>query len=938
MIRSFILLVSLVFILNSFASDINFDSRQWSVSNTAQSYNRKNSELTYNTINGIEGVDINDLTKVQRQSLGANKAIVAIIDSGVDIHHPDLKDKIWEFPDCIGKSEEERKSLPCFGINVLDNNGDVSDKDGHGTFVAGLIAAKRDGIGISGVLTENVKIMPIKAITNFKGFTYNGKVVTSYIARGIIFAVNNGASVINLSLGIPKVVETPQVVSAIDYALSKNVIVVASAGNNNKRKNIFPCNYNGVVCVGGIDIQGEKVSSSNYGQTVDIYAPGEKLISTIPVGMESTILRIGNYDVKNGTSFAISYISALAAALKIKGSIKNSYDFLSILETSNRNFSKDEILPAVDYQKAFNVNQLRPVILTKKIDKIAIEKKNDKFFASFELEIYHPNFENEILDDHICINSKQSVLRDDIELCKKIKLSNKLNKVNLQYELKDLDIDSWQEFEINLVKSSVLKSIDVELLAPVKVSKKKVVSKIAAGAILRIASNIKVSQLKKVIDYNATKETQDYYALNTRSKRSIFYMKEVDNEYLPSQIIFEEDINVISLMKVDMNLDGKLDLFVYGTSKDNREYIMASYSMDGRPLFGKNSIWHLQASQFGALDFNRGRAYFNFIRSNSKDLGDFLTPLVSRVFELPQVDNNTDPIDYLENKVKKRPYYLMPSVIDGKVRLQIRTIESYSFDEKFRNLLDLDYFKSIQFISYTEQDRLSMNSGRSKLIFAVGEVNYNQYYELEFTNTKDFTIKRKGRALQLHKSDIATVRSTRDGDFTDEFMITRQQERNKLAFKFSHLRRTLRFESDWEDPLASILGVFKEGNSYSIYIEGRYNIHLLKTDGNTILSHSVTSINRESSFPGGNFSQLFQLGQLNSTTGLIYSDMQMLFGDSIHLLTSTDGLISKKLKYNLAIPNDCALLGHSQIKFEQEVRLHCLGPGKLTSVHSIKVD
>lgn len=927
-----ILILSQVFA----GSGIDLTSRQWNIENQSQSYSRKVSELKFEEVKGVDGVDINYFSKDDISSLGDKKELVAIIDTGVDIDHPELKDSIWFYPECEGKTKEEQLALPCRGYNILDGNANVSDQQGHGTFVAGLLAAKKDGVGVDGLLPENIEIMPIKAITNFQGFTYKGKVVSSYIARAIAFAVNNGAGIINLSLGIPKVIETPQLISAIDYALEKNVIVIAAAGNNNKQKNIFPCNYDGVICVGGIDIQGEKVASSNYGQVVDIFAPGEKLVSTIPTQMESKVLRIGNYDVKSGTSYAIAHVTALAVALKIKGLVKNSYEFLSALDSSKVNYATKGSYPSVNYKNAVSVNKISPVILTKSLDTLEVSPNGE---ASFDFSIYSPVASTK--DHKICLFSTSEILKENT--CKTIRFEEGINKIQIAALFKSLDIKSFQGFKISLLNQDGIdyasKSIFVQLVGPIRLDKAKVITKIAAGALLRIAQNIKSSSLQKVIDFTANKESQDYYVLNNRSLKSIFYLSEDDLQYNPMQINFATDINVISVMKVDMNIDGEKDILIYGTSKTKKEYILASYDSKGKPLFGDKSIWKLNSTTFGGLNFNRGRPYFNFIRTKSDTLGSVLVPLVSRVFELPQIDNNQDPIDYLNNITKKRPYYLLPELVGNEVMLQIRTLESYDFDTKVRDILNLPFYMNLQFVSSLEQDDFLQNNGLVKLIFAVGEVSFNEYYEVEFKNTKDFTISKKKRSLQIHKSNLTTIRSTKSGDFVSEYLITRQQERNKLAFKFSNSSRTLRFESEWEDPLASILAAYKESEGhYSVYIEGRYNIHLLKTDGNKITSHSMRSINRESSYPGANFSQIFQMSQIDQSKGAIYTDMQRLFGNNISVITREGDKLSKKLKYSFSIPSQCALIGHSQINKKMQIRLHCMGPGKLSSIyiHNLK--
>jgi type VII secretion-associated serine protease mycosin len=223
---------------------------------------------------------------------GRSNLIVAVIDTGVDPNHPDLKGKLVN------------------GYNFVDNNSDFTDKVGHGTFVASLIAAPaNDKVGISGV-APGVKIMPLKVLNTRK----DGSSVQ--IGRAIRYAVDNGAKVINVSLGSP--VASRSIKSAVDYALSKNVVIVAASGNEGDEENYpsYPASFSGVISVGATTSKDEIAAFSTHNRAVSLSAPGVNI-----VGARSSQNQIcrpytsNNYCISSGTSFSAPYVAGAAALL-----------------------------------------------------------------------------------------------------------------------------------------------------------------------------------------------------------------------------------------------------------------------------------------------------------------------------------------------------------------------------------------------------------------------------------------------------------------------------------------------------------------------------------------------------------------------------------------------------------------------------------------------
>ena len=204
---------------------------------------------------------------------------VAIVDTGVQADHPDLTGKIEK------------------GYDFVNNQASSADDNGHGTFVAGIIAANANSVGVRG-LYSYARILPVKVIDA------NGLGTYEDAAKGIIYAADNGAQVINLSIGGYGYSQMLQ--DAVDYALEKGCILVAAGGNDGISKPVYPAAYPDVVGVAALDRNGVIWNGSNSGKHIKVSAPGVNIIST---GLDS------EYSHATGTSAAAPVVSALAAML-----------------------------------------------------------------------------------------------------------------------------------------------------------------------------------------------------------------------------------------------------------------------------------------------------------------------------------------------------------------------------------------------------------------------------------------------------------------------------------------------------------------------------------------------------------------------------------------------------------------------------------------------
>ena len=244
---------------------------------------------------------------------------VAVIDTGVSIV-PDLK--LTEFVD---------------GYDFVNDKDDASDDNGHGTHVAGTIAqSTNNGYGVAGIAYE-ASIMPLKVLSGSGG----GEIAD--IAEAIKFAADNGADIINMSLGGGG--DSNMMKEAIAYAHNKGVTIIAAAGNEGRNAASYPARYPDVISVAATDAAGDKAPYSNFGAGVDLAAPGGSGDSETGRIIQNTVNPATGETVFvgfQGTSMAAPHVSGVAALIRSTG-VDNPEEISNILKQSSRQVSEDHL-------------------------------------------------------------------------------------------------------------------------------------------------------------------------------------------------------------------------------------------------------------------------------------------------------------------------------------------------------------------------------------------------------------------------------------------------------------------------------------------------------------------------------------------------------------------------------------------------------------------
>jgi subtilisin family serine protease len=246
--------------------------------------------------------------------IGKREIIVAVVDTGVDYEHEDLSPNIW-----INIDEIPNNGLDDDGNGFIDDvrgwdfvdalsgaasedynfpDNDPADRHGHGTHVAGIIAAVGNNEkGIAGV-AWNCQIMAVRA--GYKTASGGGVLESFDAAQAILYAVNNGAKILNLSWGDYQ--KSHLIEEALAVAAESGVLICAAAGNDNSQALVYPAalENSSIIAVGATDNEDKRASFSNHGEWVDVSAPGVNIFSTYPNN---------NYLTMNGTSMATPLVS-----------------------------------------------------------------------------------------------------------------------------------------------------------------------------------------------------------------------------------------------------------------------------------------------------------------------------------------------------------------------------------------------------------------------------------------------------------------------------------------------------------------------------------------------------------------------------------------------------------------------------------------------------
>ncbi|TCO77489.1 S8 family serine peptidase [Marinisporobacter balticus] len=394
------------------------------------------------------------------QQLGKVKgcAVVAVLDTGVDYMHPDLEGRIIQGENFVKEKKNGSKYPIDYGI--MDDNG-------HGTFASGIISALyNNGLGIAGLAGElDVKVLAVKVMND------DGEGDVFEISEGIRYAADEGADIISLSLGGKGYSQT--MANAVKYAQDKGILVVAAAGNDGEDgSDFYPAAYPGVLTVGAIGVDDSIADFSNFGEVLDIMAPGVQIYSTsIESEAEFGNEKDGYYAKFNGTSFSCPYAAGVAGVYKLTHPkstpeeikevlIQSAYDLEDVGWDEKSGYGKLNMYTTLDQNGGVG-----------RYIKIQNLKRND------------------YLRDEVTLTA--SVLRDYDEINKVVFYLDKVSKKNIISEIKNPKVNRYtSKWDTTTQKNGTYQLIAVAYKDNVKKGEDiipiKIVNEVTNGMLLEV--------------------------------------------------------------------------------------------------------------------------------------------------------------------------------------------------------------------------------------------------------------------------------------------------------------------------------------------------------------------------------------------------------------------------------------------------------------------
>lgn len=902
--------------------------RQWGLLNEGQSIFIREAELNFPAQPGIPGKDINFISKKEiEQALGKQlkEVVVAVIDTGMDLEHEDLKDRYWKNQD--GK----------IGKNFLNPKADPIDDKGHGTHVAGIIAANDNELGIMGIAGDNVKIMPLKVLNKaVDSFAYNRKLITDYFADAIEFAVDNKADVINMSVGFPQLVLTDKFKQALKKAQTAQIPVIVAAGNNRKDLPVFPCNLSGVICVGAIDNTGTFSIFSNYGQAVDIVAPGESIVSTYPMQQESRRLRIMGYEKLKGTSQAAPSVAAIAAMIKATHPTESLNELKArLLCTTDDVSSNDEkfsLFGIVNMKKSI-LGDVPPCLTLNFKQKSQVVINNKDLDFTYDVEIKKLSGESgaielETIADERISFQKSSDIVEDVK-------AGETKTVTLKGTFTSLDADSlvpvYFHLKANNKEYKFRANISFSLGNKATSAKTFILSGVRTQDIFQKRGVRAFSLLSYVYSATNKKSLPEYFFRLRKVRQPMYGFVRIVNEKVERlNLKLNGKEQLINILKGDFGTEANYMALIQDTEskKFTLNYMNNDFKVLKSIFFEDNgAIMNLSSPinrEGNLINIQKRLVNFEWLKK-----GKFYIPVVTQEGLLPTEDNSIDLIDFEAPELRVRRYALMPNK-EGKIsprsllsverRAEIR-------EEMFYQGLEINSWENIRIenVLKTPQE----NNGVLEYLLSVGEFYERRYFRFKLNSLQDYSLEPIYNLNVVISGNINFPQilppESKDKSLISYRLIGRDNGRIAYTDVETGNTHVQAFETDgYADPVFGFLSGLKMNGSYSAFIESRYWIHYFEGED----KHFRYPVNRESSFPGVQFSETMEpvtaYDNDIAKTG-IFVNSTLLYGNQIHIIVPKKDKLIRPLKYTVEIPQNCAYALPARLgEKEDSLVLNCI--------------
>lgn len=831
-------------------------------------------------------------------SLMKKEVIVAVLDSGVDTAHPELQGKLVPGYNFTARTPELAK--------IYD------DKNGHGTHMAGILAAVSDNNqGIAG-LSGKIKVMPLKV---YDGRERSGaeavdaavsagvnESISARVMKAVDFAVEHKADVIHLSMGWPRANNNAQVEAAFKRAQDAGVIVVAAAGNDHHDGQIFPCAYQGVICVASVDINGKLSRFSNFGGHVDIAAPGQEILSLWPQLMTSVQFGPKGYELKSGTSQAAPFVSGTVGILKGIYPNETAAQIRARVLLSAKPFESSVTFGYLNLSKAVEMkgDQLNAPIF-KGLEEFTVNPQDLSFEFTLPIE---KNGTGEVavkvrsLSSHVQLADAVKVSQDGVNL--KLRVRGKVASLSSENRFK-------YEVSVNGRKfaSALILKIKLEDFKPLTLTLSQAPTVLKSG--FYSVSNPNPSAVSRYWTYASDEEKRQLQLTVWTLQNDRLQEKTV---ILPQVTLPQPGFN---LLADDLDFDGKLDYLFLGVSKKANGEAQINFVYLDENLNIKYSI---PLEYEDTIPTYRDVKDIALAKITVLGLGPLKVPVYWAQGLIPKKDTNQNALAFEVNQRAQRLYYFEPAKVNGQWHMISRSLNANGLEKKIRQSFGLPVTQDVEQLAMAPQNNDDVAQGRFSYIFGIGRGVNSKLYRWEITDlTQGFSVQ-KTKSLAASQFDLtknyvtAATRIERDGlDSETNFQALYSFLTGRsLVLKNDVLSGHRVSLQDRGEGMVSIIKSFLRGDNMMTFIETSEYLRAQGRWNNQSLDAQVP-VYRSTFLPGSLFSQIFVpvVVSAEQNPGIVI-DNSKFFSRSIFVYAiDRAGQLTSSIERSIDLPSHCNL-------------------------------
>jgi hypothetical protein len=756
-------------------------------------------------------------------------------------------------------------------------------------------------------------------------------------AQGIIYATNMGAQIINLSLGWPRSLETKHLREAIFYALSKNVMIVAAAGNNNSSEPLYPCAYEGVICTAASTLDGKFAGFSNYGAHVDAIVPGEAILSLNPVLFEPEYFSVPGYDLKSGTSQASPLLAGMISALI------GTTPTLTIDDVFARLYSVDKVVEARKFISggAMTLSSLfkkpessvvRPVL--KRIKQIVLNGLNDQA----KLVIPVRNFGLDSQRFQVKVESLSPALEFSAE-AQTVESLKASEFKDLIFNLRILNFQAESNVKIKITIISDTEELtffnELPVVRDVKNEtnfRKNSFSFINNALPLGVIVNGRVGSNLATVDSYVPSDSHEFFLrrmVKEEKKLEITLFRRLNDSVneVDRKIVIESFSSLINFVRVDLNFDGREDYVVQTVNEDS----------DGKFLklsFFNNDLLPLWSTFPSArIELNVSVASLNeilFMSMNHTSLGKILVPAFFTQGQLPKLDQSKDFFGRWDMGKENRLYYLDPVVKEQK--LSIRALTTTAWKDCIRQNLNLKWFETIlaeNSLPITIQDA---SRGVIRLLISAGQGANRKIFVSTF-DVKSFQQGNPLPQLVIQSEGVDPLLSVTSNGLLpsgDTFFNIYDRSRAKLImtkddkqisqFNYTHESET--------DIMAGHIVSFENTLGQTSILQTRDELVAITRNAGEVIKSTRPKL-RYSFFSSKVLSEMYSpviYNRSHRPSPALYVDSTSVTGNRVYLFEVQEGQMVSSMANSLIVPSYCKALNpaFSKLSSSHEFIFLCL--------------